>query len=56
MIKNFIIPLPDIVRVTKPRRMRWVGHVERLRVRRIASGFLVGETGRKRQRGRYRPG
>ena len=34
---------PRIVRVTKPRRIRWAGHVARMRERRSVYGVLVGK-------------
>jgi hypothetical protein len=45
---------PDIVRVIKSRRMRWVGHVARLGVRRGAYRVLVGKSKGKRELGRPR--
>jgi hypothetical protein len=35
---------PSIVRVVKSRRMRWVGHVARMRERRVVYRVLVGKT------------
>jgi hypothetical protein len=33
---------PSIIRIIKSRRMRWVGHVERMGEKRIAYRILVG--------------
>jgi len=35
---------PNIIRVIKSRRMRWEGHVARVRNRRGVYGVFVGET------------
>ena len=35
---------PNIIRVTKSRRMRWAGHVARVRNTRGVYSILVGET------------
>jgi hypothetical protein len=43
---------PNIVRVIKSRRMRWAGHVERMREGRGVYGVLVGKPERKRPLGR----
>jgi hypothetical protein len=43
---------PNIVRVIKSRRMRWVGHVACLRERRGVYRVLVGKPEEKRQFGR----
>jgi hypothetical protein len=45
---------PNIVRVIKSRRMRWVGHVARMGKRRGSTGFLVGKSEGKRPLGRPR--
>jgi len=45
---------PNIVRVIKSRRMRWAGHVARMRERRGVYRFLVGKYEGKRQPGRPR--
>ena len=45
---------PNIVRVIKPRRMRWVGHVARVGEERRVYGFLVGKPKGKRPLGRPR--
>ena len=45
---------PNIVRVIKLRRMRWVGHVARIGDRRGVHRVLVGKPERKRQLGRPR--
>jgi len=39
---------PSIVRVIKSRRMRWAGHVARIREKRGVYRVLVGKPGRKR--------
>ena len=46
--------LPNIVRVVKSRRMRWVGHVARIGERRGVQRVLVGKPEGKRQLGRRR--
>ena len=43
---------PNIVRVIKSRRMRWVGHVARMEERRGVYRILVGNPERKRVLGR----
>jgi hypothetical protein len=45
---------PDIVRVIKSRRMRWVGHVARMEKRRDVHRVLVGSPEGKRPLGRPR--
>jgi len=45
---------PDIVRLIKSRRMRWVGHVARMGERRSVYRVLVGKPERKRPLGRPR--
>jgi hypothetical protein len=44
---------PYIVRLTKTRRKRWVGHVARVVERRGAYRLLVGKTKVKRPLGRH---
>jgi hypothetical protein len=39
---------PNIIRVTKSRRMKWAGHIARMGVRRDANTGLVGKPERKR--------
>jgi hypothetical protein len=46
--------LPSIVRVIKARRMRWAGHVARMREVRGAYNILVGRPGERRPLGRSR--
>ena len=46
--------LPNIVRVVKWRRMRWVGHVARMGDRRGVYRFLIGKPEGKRPLGRPR--
>ena len=46
--------LPNIVRVVKSRRMRWVGHVARVGEGRVVHRVLVGKPEGKRQLGRHR--
>jgi len=41
--KNFVDPLPNIVRVVKSRRMRWAGHVARMGEGRVLLRVLVGK-------------
>jgi len=45
---------PNIVRVIKSRRMRWAGHVARMRERRGVYRVLVGKPEGKRPLGRPR--
>jgi hypothetical protein len=45
---------PDIVRVTKSRRLRWAGHVARMREGRGVYRVLVGRYEGKRPLGRSR--
>ena len=45
---------PDIVRVIKSRRLRWVGHVVRMEVGRSAFKILTGKPTGKRPLGRPR--
>jgi hypothetical protein len=45
---------PNIVRVIKSRRMRWTGHVARIRERRGVYRVLVGRPEGKRPLGRPR--
>ena len=40
---NDLYSLPNIVRVVKSRRMRWAGHVARMREDRSVRRVLVGE-------------
>jgi hypothetical protein len=46
--------LPDIIRVVKSRRMRWMGHVACMKKIRIAYKILVGNAEGKRPLGRPR--
>jgi hypothetical protein len=43
---------PNIIRMIKSERMRWAGHVARLREKRNAYGILVGKPEGKRPLGR----
>jgi hypothetical protein len=45
---------PNIIRMIKSRRMRWVGHVERIRETRNAYRILVGKPEGKRPLGKPR--
>jgi hypothetical protein len=45
---------PSIIRIIKPRRMRWMGHVERMGEKRNAYRLLVGKPEGKRPLGRPR--
>jgi hypothetical protein len=45
---------PNIIRVTKSRRIRWAGHVARMRERRGVYNVLVGKPEGKRPLGRPR--
>jgi hypothetical protein len=47
---------PSIIRIIKSRRMRWVGHVARMRENRNAYILLVGKPEGKRPLGRPRRG
>jgi len=46
--------LPNIIRVTKLRRMRWEGHVARMGEMRNAHNILVGKPKGKRPLGKHR--
>jgi hypothetical protein len=46
--------LPSIIRIIKPRRMRWAGHVARMREKRNTYRLLVGKPEGKRLLGRPR--
>jgi len=52
---NDLYCLPNIVRVIKSRRMKWVGHVARMGERRGVYRVLVGQPEGKRPLGRLRP-
>jgi hypothetical protein len=45
---------PDVIRMIKSRRMRWTGHVERMRDKKNSCKFLVGEPEGKMTLGRHR--
>jgi hypothetical protein len=45
---------PSIIRIIKPRRMRWAGHVERMGEKRSAYRLLVGKPEGKTPLGRPR--
>jgi hypothetical protein len=47
---------PNIIRMTKSRRMRWVGHVARMGEMKSSYKILVGKCEGKRQIGRDRWG
>jgi hypothetical protein len=51
---NDLYSLPNIVRVTKSRRMRWAGHVARMGERRGVYKILLGKPEGKRPLGRLR--
>jgi hypothetical protein len=51
---NGLYSLPNIVRVIKSRRMRWVGHVARMGEGRVVYRVLVGKPEGKRSLGRPR--
>jgi hypothetical protein len=51
---NDLYSLPNIVRVVKSRRMRWVGHVARMGEERDVHRVLVGKPDGKRPLGRPR--
>jgi hypothetical protein len=45
---------PSIIRIIKPRRKRWAGHVARMREKRDVYRLLVGKPEGKRPQGRPR--
>jgi hypothetical protein len=45
---------PSIIRIFKPRKMRWAGHVARMEAKRNACRLLVGKPEGKRPLGRPR--
>jgi hypothetical protein len=49
-----LYPSPSIIRIIKSRRMRWAGHVARMREKRNAYRLLVGKPEGKRPLGRPR--
>ena len=51
---NDLYSSPNIVRVIKPRRMRWAGHVARMEEGRGVHKVLVGKPGGRRPLGRPR--
>jgi len=51
---NDVCPSPNIIRVIKPRRMRWVGHVAFIGERKGGYRVIVGKP--EEQRPRVRPG
>jgi hypothetical protein len=51
---NDLYALPNIVRVVKSRRMRWAGHVARMKEDRGVHRLLVGKPEEKRPLGRPR--
>ena len=51
---NDVYCSPNIVRMIKSRRMRWVGHVARMGDRRVVYRVLVGKPERRRPLGRTR--
>jgi hypothetical protein len=51
---NYLYFSPNIFRVIKTRRMRWVGHVARTGERRVVYRVLVRKSEAKRPRGRPR--
>jgi hypothetical protein len=51
---NDLYSSPNILRVIKSKRMRWVGHVARMRERRGVYGVLLGKPEGKRPLGRPR--
>jgi len=51
---NVLFSSPNIVRVTKSRRMRWAGHVARMGEERRVYRFLVGKPEGRRPLGRPR--
>jgi hypothetical protein len=53
-VRNDLYSSPNIIRVVKSRRMRWVGHVARMGKKRGAYRILVGRPEGKRPLGRFR--
>ena len=53
-VLNDLYTSPNIVQVIKSRRMRWAGHVERMRERRGIYRVFVGKPEGKRPLGRTR--
>ena len=53
---NDLYSSPNIVRMVKSRRMRWAGHVARMRERRGVYRVSVGKPEGKRPLGRHRRG
>jgi len=51
---NDLYPSPNIIQVTKSRRMRWVGHVACMEEKRGVYRVLVGRPEGKRPLGRLR--
>jgi len=51
---NDLYSSPNIVRVIKSRRLRWVGHVARMGEERVVYRVLVGDAALKRPLGRPR--
>jgi hypothetical protein len=51
---NVLYSSPSIVRLIKSRRLRWAGHVARMREGRGLYRILVGKSGGKRPLGRPR--
>jgi hypothetical protein len=49
-----LYPSPSIIRMIKSRRVRWIGHVARMREKRNAYRILVGKPEGKRPLGRPR--
>jgi hypothetical protein len=45
---NDLYSTPNIIRVIKTRRMRWAGHIARMRERRVIYWVLVGKPEGKR--------
>jgi hypothetical protein len=43
-----LYPSPDIIRMMTARRIRWAGHVARMKGKRTADGVLVGKRGKYR--------
>jgi hypothetical protein len=51
---NNLYPSPNIIRMTKSRRIRWVGHVAHMGKKRNAYRILMGLPERRRPLGRHR--
>jgi hypothetical protein len=51
---HYLYASPSIIKIIKPRRVRWAGHVARMGEKRSVYSLLVGKPERKRLLGRPR--